>query len=321
MTALRAIVVGCGDVGSRYDAAGGPPLSHAGAYAAHPDVALVAGVDPDPGARADFESARGVPAFATLDEALAAGAAESPDLASIAAPPAGRLALVRRLTGAGVRAIWCEKPLGEEGQAVVEHCEATGTGLQMNFLRRFDPFHRELVDGLRAQGVVLADFRYSGTLANYGSHALDLFRWLAGEPVSVFARGLADGGAYVVAETAAGTVGSFMHVTSEADLDVFEWDVRTRSGRTSSAALGTLALAWPPAPSALFAGVRSPEPGAVAGGGLAQAMLAGAGQLVAHVRDGAPLACTGRDGLAEERLRAAVQASLRTGAAVAVAPA
>src|SRR5690242_21307669 len=48
----------------------GPPLTHAGAYAAHSATTLVGGVDPDPAACARFESRWGVPCTAELEAAL-----------------------------------------------------------------------------------------------------------------------------------------------------------------------------------------------------------------------------------------------------------
>ena len=102
--ALPALVVGCGGIGSRYDEGrvGGPPVTHAGAYAAHAATRLAGGVDPDPAAREAFERRWDAPCFGDLGEALES---MRPALVSLCGPaearPAGALAALE----AGVRAV------------------------------------------------------------------------------------------------------------------------------------------------------------------------------------------------------------------------
>ena len=102
MTELTAVVVGCGAVGSDYDAGreGKPPLSHAGAYRAHEATELVAGVDRHPEARRRFEDRWGVPAYEELGAALAE---HGPALVSICTPVETHLEVVREAVAGGRR--------------------------------------------------------------------------------------------------------------------------------------------------------------------------------------------------------------------------
>ena len=188
MEPLPALVVGCGAVGSTYDEhrRGRLPLSHAGAYGAHERTRLVGGVDGDAEARRRFETHWDLPAYSTLAEALDD---LRPAIVSVCTPAEARPAIIAQAVEAGVRAIWAEKPLAPSAAAAAQPvalCERAGVPLQVNFLRRFDELHRRAatVVGTRFR----ADFRFSGSLENYGGHAFDLFRWYAGRRLGGLAR-------------------------------------------------------------------------------------------------------------------------------------
>ncbi len=317
---LTALVVGCGRIGSGYDEkrSDGYPLTHAGAYIGHPRINLVGGVDVDASARARFER-RGAKAYADLDEALEC----SPDLISVAIPPTGRRELVERLLQAGPRAIWIEKPLAAtavEGEMIVEACRKAGVGLQVNFLRRFDPFHQRLVETVHADGAPLhADFRFSGAFENSGSHALDLFRWFAGDPVRVEATRLRNGEPMAVLTTPDGSSASMLRVRVGA-VTVFDVDILTPQRRVTIAASGEQAGESIVRPSRHFAGVQLhglPRP--VDTRGVGEAMMAAANGLVRHVEHGEQLLCDGQDGLAALWLQEAILSAARTSRAVELA--
>lgn len=318
---LTALVVGCGRVGSGYDMRrpDGFPLTHAGAYSAHPRIDFVGGVDTDAAARARFEHRWGVKAYADLDEALE----RAPDLVSVATPPTGRGELVERLVQAGPRAIWIEKPLAAsaaEGQAIVEACRKAGVGLQVNFVRRFDPLHRRLVEKVNADGAPLhADFRFSGTFENFGSHALDLFRWLAGDPVRVEAVRLRDGQPMAIVTTRSGSSASMLRVRVGA-VTVFDVDILTSQRRVTIAASGEQAGESIVGPSRHFPGVRlCGLPRAVDTRDVVAPMMAAADGLVRHVDHGERLLCDGQDGLAALRLHEAILAAARAPEALELA--
>jgi predicted dehydrogenase len=315
---LTALVVGCGRIGSGYDEQrrDGPPLTHAGAYAEHSRIEFAGGVDIEAAARARFERRWGVKAYAELDEALE----RSPDLVSVATPPAGRHELVERLLRAGPRVIWIEKPLAAtavEGQAIVEACRKAGVGLQVSFLRRFDPLHRRLVETIRADGAPRhADFRFSGTFENFGSHALDLFRWLAGDPVRVEATRLHNGEPMAILTTHDGSSATMLRVRVGA-VTVFDVDVLTPRRRLTIAASGEQAGESLVGPSQHFAGVQLHGlPLAIDAQGVGEAMMTAANGLVRHLDHGERLLCNGQDGLAALRLHEAILCAARAPKAV-----
>lgn len=306
---IRALVVGCGAIGSDYDeraAAGVPPRSHAGAYVASARTELVGGVDPDPAARRRFAERWNVPCHASLADAVAAFA---PEVASVCTPPDSRTEIVETLLAHGVHAIWIEKPLAQDvaaAESIVAACAGSGVPLQVNFSRRFDRLHQRVAD--RVDGRVLhADFRFSGTLENYGSHAIDLFRWFVGEPVRVSSIG-GPGNLLIHVVTGDGRSGTFMRV-GETRRRMFDCDLWLDDGRVVLSALGEQLVEARLAPSPLFAGLERLELGPPdTDVGLEHAMSAALDTLLDHLELGTPLRCAGEDGLAELRVRERVAA-------------
>jgi predicted dehydrogenase len=314
---LSGLVVGCGRIGSGYDEArpDGPPLTHAGAYAAHPATVLAGGVDLDRVACARFESRWDVPCVSDLEAALEA----RPDFVSICTPPDGRLSVLEPILAARPRAVWCEKPLAgssEEAQQIRRRCDDTGVALQVNFHRRFDPPHRRIAELVAASRPALhLDVRYSGTLRNYGPHAFDLFRWLVGEPRWVEAVGDPDEPSTLLV-TEEGATG-FFHRVAAPPLDLFEADLFTPELRVSLGSLGERVLVGNARPSGLWTDTEVLDPGTqVSEDGLAGAMLGGVQSLIDHVRTSAPLLCTGHDGVAALRVVEAVESAVRSGARI-----
>jgi predicted dehydrogenase len=317
---LTAVVVGCGRIGSGYDERhrDGTALTHAGSYAAHPQVRLIGGVDRDLGARSRFEARWGVRAYPDVDELLELG----PDVVSVATPPEGRLGVVERVLAAGPRALWIEKPLAStvaEANAIVEACRAASVSLQLNFHRRYDPQHRAVAAVLHADGVPIhVDFRFSGTLSNFGSHAIDLFRWFAGEPDRVRAIALDDRDPCAVLTTTSGSTGALLQVWADG-VTVFDVDVLTPVRRISIAALGEQVGESRTRPARLYDEVRvHPLPSARRASGPTSTMAAAADALVGHIERGDPLLCAGEDGTAALRLEQAIMSAARTGEAVEV---
>jgi myo-inositol 2-dehydrogenase / D-chiro-inositol 1-dehydrogenase len=163
-------------------------------------VAVTGVAEPRPEIRAAVEAA-GVPAFASLDELLAAGAIDG---ALIAAPTDTHLELLRQVMARGIPVL-CEKPCGltvEEAGLCARVAAAAGLVLQVAYWRRFVP---ELV-ALRQRilggelGDILAvncyqwdmapppaPFRESsgGIFVDMGVHEFDQVRWLTGQEFAV----------------------------------------------------------------------------------------------------------------------------------------
>jgi predicted dehydrogenase len=342
-----AAVIGCGRIGSAYDEAAGAgrslgaathpcpnpsgePLTHAGAYAAHPAVRLVGGVDPDPTRRAAFTGRWGAPAFDSIDALLRVA---RPQLWSICTPPEAHFAAARRAADEGAEAVWCEKPLAPtlaEGLRLVDACLLKGVPLCVNFTRRFDAAHQSLARRLHAgewgpvERVVV---HYARGLANYGSHAVDLLRWwLADEIVSVHAideleEGGADPSLTVLARTRRGVPIALLPTRREA-YDSFEVDLWARHGRLTLTHAGhALRLhRVGPSPHEAEPAVLLEEP-APAWTGLRGTARAAVDALIAHLTQATPLPCDGVDGLRAAAVVEAARASCAQGGAWTDVPA
>lgn len=309
---LLAIVVGCGAVGSQYDEgrAGELPLSHAGAYEAHKATRLAAGVDADSRARERFEKRWSVPSYPDLGAALAE---HEPTVVSVCTPSESRVAIVEQALAAGAQALWVEKPLADTrsaGEQLVAACAQAGAGLQVNYLRRFDPFHQSVAKILHDDKALLhADFRFSGSFKNYGSHAFDLFRWFTGELGWVRAIRLPEGEPVVLAGAPGGATASFRRVPIQS-VELFECYLLTRECLYSLVGLGEELVTAKARPSALFSNVFRLGDPVISGGGLERAMIEGVESLVSHLNKGTPLLCEGADGLAVLAIEEAAAESL-----------
>jgi len=223
---------------------------------------------------------------------------------SICTSPDTRTGIVGELLERGVRAIWIEKPLAESvaaGESIVAACEASGVPLQLNFLRRFDQLHQRVAALVRGR-VLRADFHYSGTLENYGSHAIDLFRWFVGEPIQI--ETLWNGEPLLHVATEDGRAGTFTRVTGTADR-FFDCDLWLDDARVLLTALGEQLVVARPVSSTIFPDLERLEFGAPDPVlGMEHAMSSALDSLLDHLEHGSPLLCTGADGVAELRVRA-----------------
>jgi len=191
---LRAAVVGCGYIGSRFNETAGPSdrYSHCAAFSSVEGVVLAAVVDSDPTRAAAAGAFWGVPHFTDIDSMVAVAA---PQIVGIATPAHGRLPIVRQLLAQPeLLGLLCEKPLGESldlaealASAVAERRDVQ---VAVNLVRRYDDGHlrtKAMLDAGALGRVQAVNGFYTKGLRNSGIHMLDLMRWLFGEPVSVAA--------------------------------------------------------------------------------------------------------------------------------------
>lgn len=179
-----AAIIGLGQIGQGYDYdLKDAVLTHANAYQNHKGFQLVAGVDPDPKARKNFEKKYKVPAFSTVEEMYTKC---NPEVVSIATPTALHLSTVKEVTKHKPKFILCEKPFAptlEESQEIVELSKKSGTTLGINFMRRFEPgvqtLKKELVAGTVGD-IYKGTVWYCKGLLNNGSHFIDLLQYLLG---------------------------------------------------------------------------------------------------------------------------------------------
>lgn len=183
---------------------------HLKAWAELPGVKLVGvtdlNADAVAGAAAKFQTT----GYADADQLLAA----NPDILDIVAPPPAHATLIRQALQRG-RTIICQKPFCTslaEAEAVTAEAEVAGATIVIHENFRFQPWHRE-VKRLLDEGTLgqIYQARFSlrpgdgrgpdAYLARQpafqtmprllmhetGVHFIDLFRWLLGEPTSVYA--------------------------------------------------------------------------------------------------------------------------------------
>lgn len=323
---LTAAVIGCGRIGSLYDAA--PPIrdprTHAGAYSSSPAVSLVAGVDPDPARRRAFTERWGVRTFGSVPEMVRE---VRPDLWSICTPPDERMDIVAHALGAGARALWCEKPLAADSRTaagIADRTAAAGVALAVGYQRRWDHGHQQaakwLADG-RAGKIEHAVVRYTRGLRNYGTHGIDLIRWYVGEIEWAWGHPAADEADADPSPSAVlgadGAVVAFLSVRKRA-YDVFEVDVMGSEGRLIIDDLGRR-IRWHGLSSALEVGeprVISPSPSEELAGMRGQ-MAAALGNLVDAVTGRARVLCGAADGVRALQVAEAIEESVRRGVIVA----
>lgn len=184
---LRAAVVGCGRIGCGFD---DDPRrqyasTHARAYLRTGCVELVALCDTD-GEKLDrYATKFGVGGRYTdykqmLEE-------EEPDVVSICTLSSSHLEITRAAVAAGVRGIFCEKPIAESLSAadeMIRLCAERGIVLMIGHQRRFDPAHQRLAHFVR-EGVLgcvqQGTCYYTAGVANTGTHLFDLLRFYLGD--------------------------------------------------------------------------------------------------------------------------------------------
>lgn len=153
-------------------------------------------VDSDPGTRAAIAAA-GTPAYASLDELVAAGQIDG---ALIAVPTNRHVSVLANVTAARIPVL-CEKPCGltvDETRRCASAASRAGVLLQVAYWRRFVPELGQLRQQIRSGklGDILAvncyqwdaappsaDFRGSsgGIFIDMGVHEFDQVRWLTGQ--------------------------------------------------------------------------------------------------------------------------------------------
>lgn len=192
--AWRAGIVGCGRIGCTFDddPRRGYVSTHAGAYTRTPGVDLVALADVDAGRVDRCGEKFGVPGRYQDYRDMLAG--EGLDILSICTWNDTHRQVVDDAVTAGVKAIFCEKPIADTllaADAMVHRCKDAGVILMIDHQRRFDRFHREVASYLRSGGlgrIQQVTCYYTAGIANTGSHLVDLLRFFFGDVRAVEGR-------------------------------------------------------------------------------------------------------------------------------------
>lgn len=188
MSRLRVGFIGTGRKRPRGGADGyGMAYQHALGYRALPDLCeMVACADIVQENGEAFAAEWGIPSGHVYTSVEAMLGAEQLDIVSVALWPPLHAPLVIQSAGAGVRAIFCEKPMADTWGAsrrMAEECARRGVQLSFDHQRRFGaPFRhaKEILDSGAVGDLVRTEFG-SGNLYDYGSHHFDLSNYYAGQ--------------------------------------------------------------------------------------------------------------------------------------------
>lgn len=200
-TPYRAAIIGLGFIGAG-DQVSGDRLgqqvvnldgTHYEALTRHPRVQVVAGSSRDEGRRVRFTERTGVTTFADWQQMLDSGPL---DIVSVASYAPSHAEIVEGCARAGVRVIYCEKPLATrlaDAERMIAACQTSGSLLVVNHNRRFHRHYRELTR--RIAGGEIGELTGvwlnwgAGRLGNVGTHFIDAALMLTGSTVdSVSAR-------------------------------------------------------------------------------------------------------------------------------------
>ncbi len=293
--AYRAAVVGCGRIGAAFDddPRRGYVSTHAGAYAATEGFDLVALCDVDPERLSRYGEKFAVPGrYTSYDDLLAK---EELDAVSICTTVDTHAPITAKAVAAGVRAVFCEKPVAgtlAAADEMVTTCDNAGALLFVGHQRRFDRFHREVAAYIAGGGlgaVQQATAYYTAGLANTGTHLVDLLRQLVGEPewvVGTMSRAPSGNPADPNVDGWIGFRGGAVAALQATDVKaytIFEVNVLGTTGRLRVGDHGFSATYEAAVESRRFAGYNQLEPAAVPvdDSGRREYML----QAMAHVRD------------------------------------
>ncbi len=192
MAEYRAGIIGLGFIGAA-DQVSGDALgqrvedldgTHLVAIERHPQVKVVAGSSRDAGRRERFAHRTGARTYEDWRVMLEQ---EKLDLVSIATYTPTHEEITLACAAAGVRAVYCEKPVAPclaAGERMLRACAEAGALLVFNHQRRFSPNYRRLRELIAGGGLgqltsVNAQWG-SGRLGNVGTHIFDALCMITG---------------------------------------------------------------------------------------------------------------------------------------------
>ena len=325
---LRAAIIGLGQIGNQFD--DDPKRiavwTHAAAYSAVPAIELIAGADPDETRLHGFLDRRNVRAgYRDYQEMLEK---EAIDLLSVCSPTELHYPMVLAGVQAGVKAIFCEKPLAstvEQGTAMVEACGSAGIVLAVNHTRRWESIYlqaKRLIDEGVIGRIESISGHYPGKVFTMGTHLFDLMRYYAGdvEWVSAIEVGEATPEANLAGHLKfrSGAHGAILCGWDRSN-HVFELDVYGSEGRICLSDDGRLLELYRFENSSRYSGYRELtlvelEVGqGQAASGDEDRFIAAVKDLARCAQSGGIPACSGQDGLAAVEIACALVESARTG--------
>jgi predicted dehydrogenase len=186
---VRAAIIGTGRIASRLekDPLRAKPSTHAGWYAAHPRVDLVAGADTDQAALAEFSGDWAVPAAHCYGDYREMLWRERPDVVSVCAYAPERVEMCEAAIAAGARGLWIEKAVAcslDEARRLEAALAGQGVTAVVDQPRRGDPRYRavrRVVAEERLGRLETVHAVFSGHFLHTGTHAWDVLRFWCGQ--------------------------------------------------------------------------------------------------------------------------------------------
>ncbi|MEE2959296.1 MAG: Gfo/Idh/MocA family oxidoreductase [Myxococcota bacterium] len=184
--AISTLLIGCGNIGARYDLETGGVWTYAKALAQHPEVELTV-TDVLLGKAALIAELYNV----SLLEDPQAADLSSYDLVCIASPTSTHVDWLRKLVSADVSAIVCEKPITLT-RAELEEARRLVSGYSglvwVNYPRRFQPSYVGLRANIGARDLGEPEeirIRYQRGLFNNATHGFDTAAFLLNQSLSL----------------------------------------------------------------------------------------------------------------------------------------
>lgn len=327
----RAGIIGLGQIGNLFD--DDPKRkeiwTHAGAYLALPNVTLAAGADSDEDRRRRFLY-RSVTANAYVDYRSMLQA-ENLHILSVCTPTALHYDMVLAGVRAGVRAIFCEKPLAstpEQAAEMVETCQSAGVILAVNHTRRWEPVYvrakQLLAEGAIGRIEAMVGY-YPGKVFTMGTHLFDLMRffggdiqWVCGQSPDRRQASDEEGSLSGQVRFCAGATGCIV-AGWERTNHIFELDLFGSAGRLRLSGDGAAMDLYRFHESPRYSGYRELVSSGASGSSHSDGQSQNS-RLVTAVRDviecigtGKTPSCSGRDGLAAVDVACALCESVRRG--------
>lgn len=185
----NCVVVGLGNMGWRYDERSDGVLTHAKAINEHPQLQLIAAVDPNAQACNEFKQA--YPHVATFPSLQAAAAQYRFDWIILAVPTHLHFAAFNEALSLKPEVIVCEKPLAPSAAQAAEmlrRAKAQGVLVFVNYIRPYEPHCKAMFKFIREGawgGVEKIIVRYGKGITNNASHFIHLLVTALGRPEHV----------------------------------------------------------------------------------------------------------------------------------------
>lgn len=184
----KAAIIGCGRIAGGYQRSSGDKkvLTHAMAYTLHKNTEIAAAVDVDKNKLDAFCKEWNIGAgYTDIHNMLAE---IGPDIISICSPSETHQDILKLCVDSGIKAIWCEKPIGDDYDFVKNLLGDRKIIFYVNHLRRWDDAVkkiRQLIQNGELGALLTMTLSCSKGFYESGSHIMDLICYLVGIPKNI----------------------------------------------------------------------------------------------------------------------------------------